>query len=218
MFTAVILYMLPFCSLCCLSKSASSPALLAFRQRHSPQWAEACMSELGWPPPLLSGLQTKLPMCLGVDFWFFGAAKWSIPADLQTSATSTSWCLIIRISVYRSGWFCFPPFFKNRHAVSDAPRVICIMESTAMLILSLSFPFGFSVILYFCDSELPSAGALVPGSLSSRTCVPILDAVTHHDKVVPHLIDSLDGILKALNLNLYILPVSKTAPHSTWLQ
>ena len=44
------------------------------------------------------------------------------------------------------------------------PKVICMMESTAMLILSLSFPFGLSVILYFCNSGQFSYSASITGS------------------------------------------------------
>ena len=74
-----------------------------------------------------------------------------------------------------------------------------------MSILSFSFPFGFSVILYFCThshSVMHHILSCRPATLRTDVCI----------SKGSHLKDSIQSIFKALNLNLDVLP-AECRPH-----
>lgn len=93
-----------------------------------------------------------------------------------------------------------------------APRVIWTMESTAMSILSFSFPFGLSVNLYFCREQRWST---VHGSLGNCMDRQIRQAEKGPEQrngteTGSHLKDGIKSTLKTLYLDLNILPASRT--------
>ena len=70
-----------------------------------------------------------------------------------------------------------------------------------MSTLSLSFPFGFSVILYFCAWH----------QVLRTDCYTLLlhlqlQRLIRDGDVLPYLIHTVKGSFKSLNLDLYILP------------
>ena len=72
-----------------------------------------------------------------------------------------------------------------------------------MLTLSFSFPFGISVILYFCGWH----------QLLRTDCYTLLlhlhlQESSRGDVVMLYLIPTVEGSLKSLYFNLYILPAS----------